>query len=62
MFSFLLILLNCSDRGIASLRQRVQQKQSYLKGIFMVRRWINNKWLSILVQLWKYVRVILTFV
>ena len=39
----LLMLLNCTDRGLASLHYRVKQKQSYLRGIFMVRRWINNK-------------------
>ena len=43
MFTFLLMLLNCTDRRIASRHYRVQQKQSYLRGIFMVRRWINNK-------------------
>ena len=50
MFSFLAILLNCTDWAIAGRKARVQfnstlerkVKTRTLKGIFLVRKWINN--------------------
>ena len=50
MFSFLAILLNCTDWAIACRIMRVQfnstlerkVKTRALKGIFLVRKWINN--------------------
>ena len=50
MFSFLAILLNCTDWAITCRIARVQfnstlerkVKTRALKGIFMVRKWINN--------------------
>lgn len=50
MFSFLAILLNCTDWAITGRKARVQfnstlerkVKTRALKGIFMVRKWINN--------------------
>ena len=50
MFSFLTILLNCTDWAITGRKARVQfnstlerkVKTRALKGIFLVRKWINN--------------------
>ena len=50
MFSFLAILLNCTDWAITGRKARVQfnstlerkVKTRALKGIFLVRKWINN--------------------
>ena len=50
MFSFLVVLLNCMDRAITCRIARVQfnstlerkVKTRALKGIFLVRKWINN--------------------
>ena len=50
MFSFLAILLNCTDWAITGRIARVQfnstlehkVKTRALKGIFLVRKWINN--------------------
>ena len=50
MFSFLVILLNCTDWAITGRIARVQfnstlerkVKTRALKGIFLVRKWINN--------------------
>ena len=50
MFSFLAILLNCTDWAITGRKARVQfnstldreVKTRALKGIFRVRKWINN--------------------
>ena len=54
MFSFLAILLNCTDWAIMGQIARVQIKSTLeskiktraLKGIFLVRRWINNTFKS----------------
>ena len=54
MFSFLAILLNCTDSVITCRIARVQfnstlerkEKTRALKGIFLVRKWINNTWKS----------------
>ena len=50
MFSFLAILLNCTDWAITGRRARVQFNSTFerkvktraLKGIFLVLKWINN--------------------
>ena len=50
MFSFLAILLNCTDWAITGRKARVQfystlerkVKTRPLKGIFLVRKWVNN--------------------
>ena len=50
MFSFLAILLNCTDRAITGRIGRVQFNSTFerkvktgaLKGIFLVCQWINN--------------------
>ena len=50
VFSFLAILLNCTDWAISGRKARVQfnstlerkVKTRALKGIFLVRKWINN--------------------
>ena len=50
MFSFLAILLNCTDWAITGRKARVQfnstlerkVKTRTLKGIFLARKWINN--------------------
>ena len=50
MFSFLAVFLNCTDWAITGRKARVQfnstlerkVKTRALKGIFMVRKWINN--------------------
>ena len=50
MFSFLAILLNCTDWAITGRIARVQfnstlerkEKTRALQGIFLVRKWINN--------------------
>ena len=50
MSSFLAILLNCTDWAITGRKARVQfnstlerkEKTRALKGIFLVRKWINN--------------------
>ena len=55
MFSFLAISLNCTDWAITGRRARVQfnstleskVKTRALKGIFLVRKWINNTLRSI---------------
>ena len=54
MFTFLAILLNCTDRAItgrivcvqfnSTLEHKVKTRA--LKGIFLVRKWINNTWKS----------------
>ena len=54
MFSFLAILLNCTDWAITCTIARVQfnstlerkVKTRALKGIFLVRKWINNTFKS----------------
>ena len=54
MFSFLAILLNCTDWAITCRIARVQfnstlerkVKTRALKGIFLVHKWINNTWKS----------------
>ena len=54
MFRFLAILLNCTDWTIKGRIARVQfnstleckVKRRALKGIFLVRKWINNSWKS----------------
>ena len=58
MFSFLAILLNCTDWAITCRTARVQfnstlkrkVKTRALKGIFLVRKWINNIFKSNSVQ------------
>ena len=50
MFSFLAVLLNCTDWAITGRIARVQFNSTFqrkvkpraLKGIFLVRKWINN--------------------
>ena len=69
MFSFLAILLNCTDWDITGRKARVQfnstlkrkVKTRALKGIFLVRKWINNKLKSNSVQYHMHHRKNLSF-
>ena len=69
LFSFLAILLNCTDWAIMGRKPRVQfnstlerkVKTRVLKGIFLVRKWINNKLKSNSVRYHLYHRKNLSF-
>ena len=69
MFSFLAILLNCTDWAITGRIARVQLnsnlerkvKTRELKGISLVRKWINNTWKSNSVRYYMHNRKNLSF-